>query len=74
VGVFGIGRDITYRKTAERELNRVAQDLRLLIDTANAPIFGIDKKGRAWGLLRTSTRPTLNPSSSSARLYEHHSH
>jgi PAS domain S-box-containing protein len=45
-GVFCLGRDITYRKAAEGERNRVAQDLRLLIDTANAPIFGIDKQGR----------------------------
>eukprot|EP00959_Pyramimonas_sp_CCMP1952_P016830 356997-Pyramimonas_sp.AAC.1 len=27
------------------ELERVAKDLRALIDTANAPIFGIDKNG-----------------------------
>ena len=58
MGVFGIGRDITYRKTAERELNRVAQDLRLLIDTANAPIFGIDKEGR----VNEVGRCRLNPS------------
>jgi PAS domain S-box-containing protein len=45
-GVVGVGQDITDRKKAEGELNRVAQDLRLLIDTANAPIFGIDKEGK----------------------------
>ena len=51
-GVVGVGQDITDRKMAEGELNRVAQDLRLLIDTANAPIFGIDKDGRVneWNL------------------------
>jgi PAS domain S-box-containing protein len=51
-GVVGVGQDITDRKKAEGELNRVAQDLRLLIDTANAPIFGIDKEGRVneWNL------------------------
>ena len=38
--------DITDRKKAELEQNRIAQDLRLLIDNANAPIFGIDKEGR----------------------------
>eukprot|EP00959_Pyramimonas_sp_CCMP1952_P194589 4069146-Pyramimonas_sp.AAC.1 len=39
VGVVGVGQDITERKKAEGELERVAQDLRALIDTANAPIF-----------------------------------
>eukprot|EP00958_Prasinococcus_capsulatus_P020451 scaffold2663_cov353-Prasinococcus_capsulatus_cf.AAC.8 len=45
VGVVGVGQDVTERKQAEREFSRVAQDLRQLIDTANAPIFGIDKDG-----------------------------
>jgi len=40
------------RKKAEDELNNVAQSLRLLIDTANVPVFGIDKEGRVneWNL------------------------
>ncbi|KAK3273789.1 hypothetical protein CYMTET_17988 [Cymbomonas tetramitiformis] len=46
IGVFGVGQDITERKQSELELQRLAQDLRALIDTANAPIFGIDKDGR----------------------------
>eukprot|EP00808_Paulinella_micropora_P010385 g19899.t1 len=45
IGVIGVGQDITQRKTAEQELNRVAQDLERLIDDANAPIFGIDTYG-----------------------------
>eukprot|EP00959_Pyramimonas_sp_CCMP1952_P016831 356998-Pyramimonas_sp.AAC.1 len=45
VGVVGVGQDITERKKAEGELEQVAQDLRALIDNANAPIFGIDKNG-----------------------------
>merc|ERR1719199_1339879 len=45
VGVVGVGQDITEKKKGEAELSRVAQDLRALIDTANAPIFGIDKEG-----------------------------
>eukprot|EP00959_Pyramimonas_sp_CCMP1952_P147554 3087824-Pyramimonas_sp.AAC.1 len=45
VGVVGVGQDITQRKNVELQLERMAQDLRLLIDTANAPIFGIDKDG-----------------------------
>ena len=32
---------------AEVELTRLADDLRILIETANAPIFGIDVEGRA---------------------------
>ena len=31
---------------AELEQHRVAQDLRLLVDDANVPIFGIDREGR----------------------------
>ena len=33
------------RKRAEGEISRVARDLTQLIDTANAPIFGVDVKG-----------------------------
>ena len=46
LGVVGIGQDITMRKAAEIKLSEVAQDLTTLIDTANAPIFGIDALGR----------------------------
>ena len=42
VGVVGVGQDITLMKEAQSEQRRVADDLTLLIDTANAPIFGID--------------------------------
>jgi PAS domain S-box-containing protein len=45
IGVVGIGQDITGRKQAEEQLTRVAKDLTQLIDTANAPIFGIDANG-----------------------------
>ncbi|KAJ0389484.1 hypothetical protein ATCC90586_011323 [Pythium insidiosum] len=38
VGVVGIGQDITDRIAQEQEYTR-------LIDTANAPIFGVDVKG-----------------------------
>ena len=44
-GVVGVGQDITDRKKAEEDAILVAQDLRALIDTANAPIFGIDSSG-----------------------------
>lgn len=39
VGVVGIGQDITERIVQEQEYSR-------LIDTANAPIFGVDEKNR----------------------------
>ena len=39
IGVVGIGQDITGRIAQEREYSK-------LIDTANAPIFGVDTKGR----------------------------
>ena len=45
LGVVGVGQDITELKAGKAELQRVANDLTLLIDTANAPIFGIDARG-----------------------------
>ena len=45
VGVIGVGQDITERKQVEEEKTRVAQELQTFIDTANAPIFGIDANG-----------------------------
>ena len=45
LGVVGVGQDITELNRGKAELQRVANDLRLLIDTANAPIFGIDANG-----------------------------
>jgi len=46
VGVIGVGQDITKLKSTQAEQQRVADDLTRLIDTANAPIFGIDREGR----------------------------
>eukprot|EP00928_Gymnodinium_smaydae_P004211 TRINITY_DN11461_c0_g1_i3.p1 TRINITY_DN11461_c0_g1~~TRINITY_DN11461_c0_g1_i3.p1 ORF type:complete len:1936 (+),score=506.74 TRINITY_DN11461_c0_g1_i3:44-5809(+) len=45
IGVVGVGQDITEFKKASERAQRVADDLIRLIDTANAPIFGIDTKG-----------------------------
>jgi PAS domain S-box-containing protein len=45
VGVVGVGQDITELDNYRSEMERVAEDLTLLIDTANAPIFGIDAQG-----------------------------
>jgi PAS domain S-box-containing protein len=38
-------RDIDIRKKAELKAQKAANELSLLIDSANAPIFGLDKKG-----------------------------
>jgi len=45
IGVVGVGQDITELKQVMAEAKRVADDLTRLIDTANAPIFGIDIYG-----------------------------
>ena len=45
VGMIGVGQDITDRKQVELEKTRVAQELQTFIDTANAPIFGVDARG-----------------------------
>jgi PAS domain-containing protein len=45
IGMIGVGQDITERKQVEIEKTRVAQELQTFIDTANAPIFGIDAQG-----------------------------
>ena len=45
VGILGVGQDITERKQVEAEKSRVALELQTFIDTANAPIFGIDAAG-----------------------------
>jgi len=42
----GVGQDITKIRQAMEGTARVADDLTRLIDTANAPIFGIDTLGR----------------------------
>ena len=59
LGVLGVGQDITELKQGKAELVRVANDLRLLIDTANAPIFGIGADGCAAQL--TFSPPQLKP-------------
>jgi PAS domain S-box-containing protein len=45
VGVVAIGQDITVACKHDRALAAMANELRQLIDTANAPIFGIDRDG-----------------------------
>ena len=45
-GVVGVGQDITELSQVMATSKRVADDLTCLIDTANAPIFGIDTLGK----------------------------
>ncbi len=45
-GVLGVGQDITEIDTLRTESEAIAKELRQFIETANAPIFGIDAKGK----------------------------
>ncbi|KOO27022.1 hybrid signal transduction histidine [Chrysochromulina tobinii] len=45
VGVVGVGQDITELNRGKAELGRVANDLKILIESANAPILGVDTSG-----------------------------
>ena len=45
IGVIGVGQDITEAKKAQAAQERLAAELTQFIDTANAPIFGIDVDG-----------------------------
>ena len=60
IGVVGIGQDITGRLAQEREYSR-------LIDTANAPIFGVDTFGRVnvWVILLPMRSWVVPPSRTS---------
>ena len=58
VGMRGVLVDITERKKMEVELDRVASDLTRLVDTANAPIFGIDRDGLVTEWNQTAVRIT----------------
>ncbi|MDM8521726.1 PAS domain S-box protein [Anaerolineales bacterium HSG6] len=58
IGVIGVGQDITELDSYRSEMERVAQDLTQLIDTANAPIFGIDAQGLVNEWNQTAQRIT----------------
>lgn len=45
VGVVGVAQDVTENTTHDRTMKAMAEELRQLVDTANAPIFGIDIHG-----------------------------
>ena len=52
VGVVGVGQDITELDQSRSEMESISKELTQLIDTANAPIFGVDTNGNC--LLYTS--------------------
>jgi len=58
VGVVGVGQDITELALARAEQERIANDLTRLIDSANAPIIGIDAQGNVNEWNQTAARIT----------------
>lgn len=55
-GVVGVGQDISELKEVVAESERVAEGLVRLIETANAPIFGIDTQGKVTEWNATAAR------------------
>jgi PAS domain S-box-containing protein len=55
VGVVAIAQDVTEASKHDRAVAAMASELRQLIDTANAPIFGIDCDGYVKGLQKSRT-------------------
>jgi len=45
VGVVGVAQDVTDTAKHDRQVASIANELRQLVNTANAPIFGIDVEG-----------------------------
>ena len=45
IGVIGIAQDITEQKARDAEIDRLLSEATQLIETANAPIFGVNAKG-----------------------------
>ena len=46
VGVVGVAQDVTEAVERDRAVRSMARELRQLVDTANAPIFGINSEGK----------------------------
>jgi PAS domain S-box-containing protein len=55
VGVVAFAQDVTEASKHDRAVAAMASELRQLIDTANAPIFGIDCDGYVKGLQKSRT-------------------
>jgi PAS domain S-box-containing protein len=58
VGVLGVGQDITEIDALRTASESIAKELRQFIETANAPIFGIDAEGRVNEWNQTSEEIT----------------
>jgi PAS domain S-box-containing protein len=58
VGVLGVGQDISQMDKLRTETEAVATELRQFIETANAPIFGIDADGKVNEWNQTSEKIT----------------
>ncbi len=58
IGVFTIGNEVTELTWEQTELSRVNNNLKQMIDTANAPIFGIDSDGNVNEWNQTAERIT----------------
>jgi len=46
IGVIGVGQDVTHLRDAKLQAENTAEELARFIEFANAPIFGVDKKGQ----------------------------
>jgi PAS domain S-box-containing protein len=57
VGTTMSGQDMTESIKKDREMYAMARELRQLVDTANAPIFGIDKLGNVNEWNKTAESP-----------------
>ena len=56
VGVVGVAQDVTEAAEHDRAVAAMANELRQLVDTANAPIFGIDVHGNVNEWNNTSAK------------------
>src|SRR6516162_7759491 len=52
--VFSFNEDITQRRRAEEERNRVTEQMRLLLDSTGQGIFGIDAEGNCTFINRAT--------------------
>ena len=58
IGVIGVGQDISEMDTLRTTSEAIAKELRQFIETANAPIFGIDSNGMVNEWNQTSEKIT----------------
>ena len=58
IGIFGVGRDVTERITAEEELRKAKEFAENLVDTAKAIILGLDCEGRVTVFNKTAEEVT----------------